>query len=294
MTTACVVVPAICLASFAMAGDVPLRDGSLHGTPREEVAIAQQGQWTGSPDTNLCNFSYNDAPLTCVVENMARVARVNIVANPEMLRGRVTANLKQVSWRVALEEILSQSDLCVLEHAPDSRVFVICPKVDPGTLRCLVYQPSSETSTISRTMSFSIQNATWQEVLVAFAQEARLNLAYEPVPLTNRPRYDISLRDVGREQALQEIADICDLHLYSWREFYLVVPSGGGWPGSRAKEWNSGGLKDSAMLKDFSFRLGLMIIILPLLMAFFLGAGIGFLLARRTVPRPGKPLGQQR
>ena len=277
-----------------MAGDVPLRDGSSRGTPREQVPIAQQGQWTGSPDTNLYNFSYNDAPLTYVVENMAKVARVNIVANPEMLRGRVTANLKQVSWRPALEEILNQSDLSVLEQAPDSRVFVICPKVDSAKLRCLVYQPSSETSTTSRTMSFLIQNATWQEVLVAFAQEARLNLAYEPVPLTNRPRYDISLRDVGREQALQEIADICDLHLYSWREFYLVVPSGGGWPASGAKEWNGGGLKDSAPLRDLSRQLRLMITVLPLLMAFFLGVGIGFLLASRTVLRPKEPPGRQR
>ena len=282
-----ILTPVLCLAMCAVAGGVPLAGKPSQGDRDERVAIAPEGQWTDSSDTNRYDLSYDDVPLADVVFDVARIAGVNIVANPEMLRGRVTANLKDVSWRIALEEILCQSDLCVLEEAPDSHVFVVVPMIDPARLRCLVYGPLSETSMTSGTVSFSIQDATWQEVLVAFAREARLNLAYEPVLLTNRPKFDISLQDVRPKQALQEIADICDLRLYLWRQYYLVVPSGAAWPSVGGKEWNSGGQGDGEWSGNLIFRLGLMAVVLPLLIAFLGGLAVGFLLARMQIPRPG-------
>ena len=114
--------PAAPAPAPAPAGE-PAKDGAA---AVDRVPVGGNGHDI-SKTGDLITISLNDVPLSDVVSMFIRISGANIVANPTSLTGRVTANLKDVDWKIALDEILQQSGLTLSESQPGSGVYNIAP-----------------------------------------------------------------------------------------------------------------------------------------------------------------------
>ncbi len=79
-------------------------------------------KYSGNPLDELIDLDFRDVDLTHVVAILALKADINIVAGAD-LRGMVTANLRQVPLRVAIETVLRMNGLGIVEE--DGIYFII-------------------------------------------------------------------------------------------------------------------------------------------------------------------------
>ena len=86
------------------------------------LAIVAEGEIRSSAKgTNLYDMVFHHVPLETVIDEFAKLPGVNIVVRPDILKGEVTAFLKGVEWKPALEAILRAFNLALVEERPDSR-----------------------------------------------------------------------------------------------------------------------------------------------------------------------------
>jgi type II secretory pathway component GspD/PulD (secretin) len=83
---------------------------------------------TSGEDPDKITVSLDAVELEDVVRLFTRLSGANIICNTTNLHGTVTANLANIGWQPALEQILNEQGLQLREEPPRSGVFVITQK----------------------------------------------------------------------------------------------------------------------------------------------------------------------
>ncbi|HDP36040.1 MAG TPA: hypothetical protein ENN29_13130 [Candidatus Hydrogenedentes bacterium] len=101
---------------------VEAEDASEPVEPDRPAPVRERTPYGGDPMEQLVDIDFRDVDLTNVVAILALKADINIIAGAE-LRGVVTANLRQVPLRVAMETALRMNGLGLVEE--DGIYFII-------------------------------------------------------------------------------------------------------------------------------------------------------------------------
>ncbi len=94
-------------------------------------------KYTGDPLTQIVNIDFREMELTNVVALLAQKADINVIAGTD-LRGTVTANLRNVTLRQAMETALRMNNLGMLEEEGIYRIVPYEEAVAANTTRTMI------------------------------------------------------------------------------------------------------------------------------------------------------------
>ena len=107
--------PAAMPPAPAPAPSVPAAAPPAPPAPIPATAVAPAKKYEGDPLTQIVNIDFREMELTNVVALLAQKADINVIAGTD-LRGTVTANLRNVTLRQAMETALRMNGLGMIEE----------------------------------------------------------------------------------------------------------------------------------------------------------------------------------
>jgi len=161
--------------------------------------------------SDLITISLDDVEMVDVVRMFGRISGANIIAAPETLTARVTANLQDVEWRPALSSILAMHDMALIERTAGSGVYSVVERLpdapEPMLVRTffLRYTTVSDVTPVVRALlpeQGSISTFPSRGALVVRSTEANLNEIEQIVG-----NIDIQSQQVSIETQFMELTD---------------------------------------------------------------------------------------
>lgn len=139
----------------------------LADRPAPAPAAPAPKPYTGNPLDQLVNIDFREMELSNVVALLAHKAGINVIAGTE-LTGLVTANLRNVTLRQAMETALRMNDLGIVE---EEGIFRIIPYSD-----AIAYKRESVVIELANAKSDEMQRVL-REIIAGSPDERLVNIA---------------------------------------------------------------------------------------------------------------------
>jgi type II secretory pathway component GspD/PulD (secretin) len=153
------------------AAPLPQEKGAKPAKPAKEQAPAEAPPVVGNPMEQMVNIDFREMELTNVVALLAQKAQINVIAGAD-LTGVVTANLRNVTLRQAIDTVLRMSNLGVLEEAGIYRIVPYEEAVAAKRVTHMVKLDNVKASDMKKTLEDVLKGSPEETLMSISANES--------------------------------------------------------------------------------------------------------------------------
>jgi type IV pilus assembly protein PilQ len=140
----------------------------------EKTAKKEEVVYTGDPMNQIVNIDFRDMDLTNVVALLAQKAQINVIAGAN-LNGAVTASLKNVTLRQAIETVLRMNNLGVLDEEGIYRIVPYQEAMAAKRKTIMVKVDNAKVSDIRKTLE-EILKGSPDDTLLSLSENDTTNM----------------------------------------------------------------------------------------------------------------------